>query len=312
MLHRRALLGFHAAYRHDARGVARETGAGNARAGAYLATLGLSEAAIYELMAKGPDDMDFLTPEKAARWQIDVVYVDDDEANPGSGDAVAAAPEPARPTDEELAVSVALANLRMAGEGSTGEYERFIDTYYAETVSYFGKATARSEIIRSARAYKARWPSLAYAVPTVPSVFCRAGTCDVRGEGGFLARSVERNAEARGTFGFHYRVTIVRGHPWIVAEASEVRERHASALQKGPNLVERAQRRLAALGCRPGPVDGIWGPSSQAAMTRFNQANRTAFATGAPSPSAVDAMTGTAARRCSGAAASARFELPWQ
>lgn len=81
-IHERGAVGFHAVFVRDEAGGTREIGAGNARAGAYLGMLGLSETAATVLMAKGPQEILLLTPEVAAALGIDVLYFHD-----GNGEA---------------------------------------------------------------------------------------------------------------------------------------------------------------------------------------------------------------------------------
>jgi hypothetical protein len=66
-----ALVGFHAAYREGPTGKA-ETGMGNALLGAYLNSLGLSEAAIAYITMAAPNEMTWLTLQEAARHGIEV------------------------------------------------------------------------------------------------------------------------------------------------------------------------------------------------------------------------------------------------
>jgi hypothetical protein len=40
-----------------------------------------------------------------------------------------------------------------------------------------------------------------------------------------------------------------------------------------PSLAHAVQAELRALGCDPGPIDGLWGPRSQAALSRFVDAS---------------------------------------
>ena len=85
-VHDRGAVGFHAVFVRDEAGGTREVGAGNARAGAYLGMLGLSERAATVLMAKGPQELLLLTPEIAAALNIDVLYFYDGNGE-GAGEA---------------------------------------------------------------------------------------------------------------------------------------------------------------------------------------------------------------------------------
>lgn len=39
------------------------------------------------------------------------------------------------------------------------------------------------------------------------------------------------------------------------------------------NMVKQAQRMLIDLGYKPGPVDGIWGPNTSSAVSKYQQDN---------------------------------------
>jgi hypothetical protein len=64
-----ARIGFHAAYRSD---TTSESGMGNAVLGAYLNSIGLSEAAVAYVTMAAPKSMTWLTLEEAAKYGIDV------------------------------------------------------------------------------------------------------------------------------------------------------------------------------------------------------------------------------------------------
>jgi hypothetical protein len=66
-----ALIGFHAAYRKEMTG-ASESGVGNAVLGAYLNSIGLSEAAVAYVTMAAPNSITWLTLEEAAKYGIEV------------------------------------------------------------------------------------------------------------------------------------------------------------------------------------------------------------------------------------------------
>jgi hypothetical protein len=86
-----ARIGFHAAYRTD---TTSESGMGNAVLGAYLNSIGLSEAAIAYVTMAAPNAMTWLTLQEAARYGIAVhpLKADNDRT------AAAQPPPPTRPT----------------------------------------------------------------------------------------------------------------------------------------------------------------------------------------------------------------------
>ncbi len=79
LLSRSARIGFHAAFINE-RGVARESGMGNALAGAYLNQLGLPSRAISYITSAAPSDMTWLTITDAGNVGIDASIFDPQSA----------------------------------------------------------------------------------------------------------------------------------------------------------------------------------------------------------------------------------------
>ncbi len=57
------------------------------------------------------------------------------------------------------------------------------------------------------------------------------------------------------------------------------------------DLVRRMQRELERVGCRPGDIDGIWGPKAQSALKNFARHARLALNTDQPNEDALKALT---------------------
>lgn len=74
-------IGFHAVSKTES-GKRVETGEGNAELGAYLNALGLRIEAIRFFTRKGPEDVSYLTPEKARQLGIETLRLDLDYNNP--------------------------------------------------------------------------------------------------------------------------------------------------------------------------------------------------------------------------------------
>jgi hypothetical protein len=68
-------IGFHAAYTVSDLGAAAESGLGNALVGAYMTTLGLSKSAVVFAASARPNEMNWLTAERAAKLDINVVVL---------------------------------------------------------------------------------------------------------------------------------------------------------------------------------------------------------------------------------------------
>jgi hypothetical protein len=72
-----------------------------------------------------------------------------------------------------------------------------------------------------------------------------------------------------------YSYTLARpaGRLVIVEESSTVIERELRPIRaEEARLTRQIQAELTRLGCRPGPIDGIWGPRTRAALERFDRA----------------------------------------
>jgi hypothetical protein len=78
-----ARVGFHAAYIQN-NGEARETGTGNALAGAYLNQLGLTQSAIAYVTEAAPENMKWLTPEDARNLGIEMIVLASKETEPAA------------------------------------------------------------------------------------------------------------------------------------------------------------------------------------------------------------------------------------
>ena len=78
-----ARVGFHAAYIQN-NGEARETGTGNALAGAYLNQLGLTQSAITFVTEAAPQNMKWLTPEDAKNLGIEMTVLASKEIEPAA------------------------------------------------------------------------------------------------------------------------------------------------------------------------------------------------------------------------------------
>lgn len=84
-----------------------------------------------------------------------------------------------------------------------------------------------------------------------------------------------------------YYESFVPGNQLNRARSARGSERAAPGSQQAglsPAQVRRVQQHLADAGYSPGPVDGVWGPRSRAAQSRY-QSERGLAITGAPDPS---------------------------
>lgn len=271
-LHQDGLVGFHAAFT-TANGSPEVTGSGNALVGAYLNGLGFSTRLVAEVTRAGPSEMTWLTVASARRIGLDVEWLGEDR-DPD-------VPAPQKP--DGLGPSLAL----MERDAATFVWRfmrhleedgpfppALVDRYYARQVDYFGEWVDRDEIRRRQGSYARRWPVHVIVLEGEPEARCwRNGRCIVTGEASFSARSEARNRRSDGRMRFVLRLEKRLDTFRIVGESSEVLDRNVRPIRSADTrLVRRIQGELLRVGCDPGPIDGVWGPQTAAALGRFNRA----------------------------------------
>jgi len=298
-----AYVGFHAAS-IEKNGTLEETGMGNARVGAYLTNLGLSEQAVIEFTLPPPDQLKFLTGEMITRLNLNVTILTRSSRSDAGSTAMPQAPTafatpPGQPSLHERAGQVVLALFEAPKKSGKQDYLRFLTGIYAETVDHFGKRKNRQEILAEADAYANRWPDQTITVKAAPLVTCSSNTCQVRGDAYFDARSAARNAHATGSFRYEIFVRDSGGRVQIVSQTSEVLNRSTVPLDRTNSLVWDIQKALARAGCQPGPVDGIWGSASAGAMRRFNARTRQRLPAEVPTQHARQAVVAARPSVCS-------------
>ncbi|WP_162901353.1 hypothetical protein [Breoghania sp. L-A4] len=123
---------------------------------------------------------------------------------------------------------------------------------YAETVSFYGKPTSRSEILKEKNAFAKRWPTRIYALsPGSATVRCH-GACTVSAEVNWYAHSDLRQATSSGAADLVLTIDIDR--QLILSESSKVRQRDAKPT--GPVRIVGLWHKENDL-CRGGPGDEV-------------------------------------------------------
>ncbi|RAI01030.1 hypothetical protein DLJ53_17565 [Acuticoccus sediminis] len=274
-----AMIGFHAAY-VERNGAKHETGVGNARVGAYLTKLGLNEAAIDFVTRPGPYQMAELTPDRARYLGIMVRVLEP-----------AAAPESPEPRAlEDAAVAFVVEHMEAGSRQNAAQARYSAETRYADVVDYYGqKALPREKVVASIAAYIGRYPVRSLQVRGTPTAKCERSVCAVSGVADFAAEATARNVRVSGSVEFTLvLVDAGAGAFRIVSETSEaVRSTTEPIDRRAAETVRRVQEELDRLGCQPGPVDGVWGARSRAALERFNSATGTQLSPHRLSPSTV-------------------------
>ncbi|NIJ32798.1 hypothetical protein [Sphingomonas oligoaromativorans] len=213
-----ARLGFHAAYSSEGDAPA-VSGAGNALVGAYLDRLGLPDDAIVALTQAAPSDMLWLDVPTANQLGIRTQTFGGIEAPFTPKGAVT---PPTTPMQRAAAFVQAYFS---AGSSDTATALAWINSHYAATVTYYGRATPFRALLTEKRAYIQRWPERLYIpVDKTLTVSCPTGgsICDVSGAIQYECQSYARDAHAAGLASFEMALDMRGAAPIIVAESGKV------------------------------------------------------------------------------------------
>jgi hypothetical protein len=276
-----ALVGFHAAYVTE-NGQATESGAGNALLGAYLNELGLPDRAVYFIAKAPPNGMTWLTMADAAREGIDVELftmpgeAPNTTAGPAPSPALPPAPVPAAPaaTSLEDRASAALSELLDRLSHPVSEAIAYVNAIYPDQVMYFGKYTAKNDVIEDSLKYMQRWPERKYEV-IQDDVNCNAAdlTCLINGQMRWFARSGPRNIEASGIAEFSYKFGFSSGRAQLLMQSSRVISRSSRSIDAP---IGASSSIVAVPQYRDYPVVRThFGPNAQIVLTAQTRMYRT-------------------------------------
>lgn len=136
------------------------------------------------------------------------------------------APEVA--ADEQALEYAALTFVRRLVEEHGTDADTALTTVlnsYADTVSYYGKQTTLSAVVRDKRDYFLRWPERGYKIrDDSVMVTCANNSCMVSGVYDWVVRSLPRNRQAQGIARFSYTISTGQ-NPKVLSEAGEVLRR---------------------------------------------------------------------------------------
>ena len=128
---------------------------------------------------------------------------------------------------------------------------------------------------------------------------CTFDRCSVSGNAEFVAVSHERGKRSAGKMRYEMVLAVEAGTFVIVGEDSSTYATTNHALdERRVALVAQVQRQLARHGCAPGPVDGLWGDKSRAALNSFARAIGRGLGS-EPSSAVLAALSGRARSACS-------------
>ncbi len=235
---RDAAIGFHAAYR-SSYGITEESGVGNARVGAYLDSIGLSEQAVMFATEAHPDDMRWLKLEDARHLGIDVAILPP-LGSPRS--TPSASSSPAVPSLVQAATEF-LARYYGTWSQPNDVALGYVQSLYADLVDFYGASTPRQTILDMKRKFLERWPERQYSVrPESVKVDCTLSnrTCLVTGLVDWDCRSNARAARSAGQSNFSLRVIFDQsGRAEVIGENGSVMPQSTTVFQQG--LADRKQ-----------------------------------------------------------------------
>lgn len=220
-------IGFHAAYIVD-RGIAKETGVGNALLGSYLARIGLTDEAIAYFTSAQPDEINWLNGSVAKRIRLNVYdYASIQRSPPPQGGQVASQSQTSNTNLEQASRN--FINKLLAHWSTDNDVAlTFLSEALAPQVNFYGKITDKSAIVKEKTTAMKRWPMRVYVErPSSISIVCSKSnlTCTVSGVLDWDARNPEKNRVSAGVAQFEYQLDFSTGSAKIIAENSTVLER---------------------------------------------------------------------------------------
>ena len=140
--------------------------------------------------------------------------------------ATAEAPPPQSDTSSDESVKAAavavVRSLIETDSGNASSSLQAVANMYADSVSYYGKQRALSEVLADKRDYFLRWPERAYRIRDGSlMVTCANGACMISGIYDWVVRSIPRNKQAQGAARFSYTISL-GANPKITSEAGNV------------------------------------------------------------------------------------------
>jgi hypothetical protein len=127
---------------------------------------------------------------------------------------------------------------------SNQEALAFLDKVYPSKITFYGKQTSKSAVMREKKIYVERWPERRYSIrPHSVSVSCTANVCEV---GGILDRNVyssARNTTSTGAAKFSFTIQV-GPRPLVLSESGEVLTREAHKGRFGTLETQRELLRL--------------------------------------------------------------------
>lgn len=187
---------------------------------AYLREMGVDQSLLEFALRYDQSDIRYLSASEMQSLRVTNMS----ETNVGQSE-IESAPKVNSAQQTQTAETAALAFVKQLVEEHGNDTSQALATvlaYYGQTVSYYGKPTALSEVMADKQSYFMRWPERGYHIrEDSVMVTCANSNCMVSGMYDWIVRSVPRNKQAKGVARFSY--TIQLGvNPKVVAEGGEV------------------------------------------------------------------------------------------
>lgn len=216
-------IGFHSAYVIE-RGIAKETGVGNALLGSYLARIALTDDAIIYFTSAQPEEMNWLNSSVAQKLKLSIQ--DYSTQSIPQRDLVQAASNSQNSLDS--AAKSFIRKLFSFWSADNDSAVSFLMTSLSHTVDFYGKPISKESIIKEKMTALKRWPIRVYAErPSSLKVSCIQQTkiCTISGVLDWDARNPEKGRSSVGVAEFEYRLDMTNSDPKIISESSTVIER---------------------------------------------------------------------------------------
>ena len=199
-----ARIGFHAVYMNTS-GATEVSSSGNAIVGSYLNSLGLPEAAIFEITSASPNEIQWITPTQFAKLGINAQvreYVNNSPPPQRFGNSGADL-APTTPTNKQLeaqALEFLMRYLSFENEDANRSLQ-LVATALGQQVFHFGKWKTRHEVLEEYSRFIERWPSRKFTLrPGSFTVSCHSdqSKCLVDALLEWDVTSLNRNAKSTG------------------------------------------------------------------------------------------------------------------
>ena len=199
----------------------------------YLVEMGVDPKLLQLSLSVPSNDMRYLTAAEMTSYKVTLdgpmntaMSAAEDPVTPRATTEVRARPEPQTPEDRALAF---MGLYHDAWSKPSSEALRFMQSAYADTISFYGKPVSRVDVLADKRKFADRWPLRAYSVRHgTEHVVCNS-SCTVSGVVEWYANSPARSRISSGAAEFTLVWDVATGK--IVSEVGKVISTDKNALE---------------------------------------------------------------------------------